>query len=123
MDLFWMCIGLIFTMITKWHKSVHLDEFTALEQQLQLPEFVQSSTAQLERRENVQSQTAQLETAELRPLPAVLAATTFTNHVEIMNRCCTYRNDSILLVLHKIYVSDSTLIADTYCAQFFRKAK
>lgn len=35
----------------------------------------------------------------------------------------TYRNDSILLVLHKIYVSDSTLIADTYRAQFFRKAK
>lgn len=35
----------------------------------------------------------------------------------------TYRNDSILLVLHMIYVSDSTLIADTYRAQFFRKAK
>lgn len=35
----------------------------------------------------------------------------------------TYRNDSILLVLHMIYVSDSTLISDTYRAQFFRKAK
>lgn len=76
--------------MVKFYELYSVIEFTALEQQLQLPEFVQSSTAQLERRENVQSQTAQLETAELRPLPPVLAATTFTNHVEIMNRCRTY---------------------------------
>jgi len=30
MDLFWMCIGLIFMMITKWHKSVHLDEIVGI---------------------------------------------------------------------------------------------
>ncbi|MBO4813631.1 MAG: hypothetical protein J5523_01585 [Muribaculaceae bacterium] len=35
----------------------------------------------------MQLTTAQLEPAIIQPLPTILAVTTFSNHVEIMNRC------------------------------------
>ena len=46
-------------------------------------EIVQSTTAQNEGGVIVQSMTAQLEL----PFPAILATTSFTNHIEILNRC------------------------------------
>ena len=46
--------------------------------------------SQLNINEFVQLPTAQLETTNDKQLPALLTITTFTNHVEIMNRC---RND------------------------------
>lgn len=48
--------------------------------------IVQSLPAQNGAGEIVQSATAQLEP----PLPAILALTSFTNHVEILNRCKSY---------------------------------
>ena len=50
-------------------------------QSLPLPEFVQSETAQMNKNTIVQVETAQL--------PAILYLTTFTNHLEILNRCKT----------------------------------
>ena len=50
-------------------------------QNLSLPDFVQSETAQMNNYAIVQVGTAQL--------PAILYLTTFTNHIEILNRCKT----------------------------------
>ena len=50
-------------------------------QNLSLPDFVQSETAQMNNYAIVQVETAQL--------PAILYLTTFTNHIEILNRCKT----------------------------------
>ena len=58
--------------------------------QLNINEFVQLPTAQIQDTTIVQLPTAQLETTNNKQLPALLTITTFTNHVEIMNRC---RND------------------------------
>lgn len=51
---------------------------------LQLDEFVQSQTAQITASPIVQLPTAQLRNSQL---PQILCLTTFTNHVEIINRC------------------------------------
>ena len=58
--------------------------------QLNINEFVQLQTAQIQDTTIVQLPTAQLETTNNKQIPALLTITTFTNHVEIMNRC---RND------------------------------
>lgn len=58
--------------------------------QLNINEFVQLPTAQIQDTTIVQLPTAQLETTNNKQIPALLTITTFTNHVEIMNRC---RND------------------------------
>jgi restriction endonuclease S subunit len=50
-------------------------------QSLPLSDFVQSGTAQMNNYAIVQVETAQL--------PAILYLTTFTNHIEILNRCKT----------------------------------
>ena len=55
--------------------------------QLNINEFVQLPTAQIQDTTIVQLPTAQLETTNNKQLPALLTITTFTNHVEIMNRC------------------------------------
>jgi len=55
--------------------------------QLNIKEFVQLPTAQIQDTTIVQLPTAQLETTSNTPIPALLTITTFTNHVEIMNRC------------------------------------
>lgn len=55
--------------------------------QLRIGEFVQLPTAQMNENTFVQSTTAQLESPKYQQFPPVLAVTTFTNHVEIMNRC------------------------------------
>jgi predicted nuclease of restriction endonuclease-like (RecB) superfamily len=48
---------------------------------------VQLQTAQIQDTTIVQLPTAQLETTNNKQIPALLTITTFTNHVEIMNRC------------------------------------
>ena len=48
---------------------------------------MQLSTAQIQDTTIVQLPTAQLETTNNKQIPALLTITTFTNHVEIMNRC------------------------------------
>ena len=55
--------------------------------QLNIKEFVQLPTAHIQDTTIVQLPTAQLETTSNTPIPALLTITTFTNHVEIMNRC------------------------------------
>ena len=55
--------------------------------QLNVGEFVQLPTAQMNENAIVQLPTAQLEPCEFQQIPSVLTITTFTNHVEIMNRC------------------------------------
>ena len=57
--------------------------------QLRIGEFVQLPTAQMNENAIVQLPTAQLESLEYQQLPPILTLTTFTNHVEIMNRCRT----------------------------------
>ncbi len=67
--------------------SLHLDNIGPLSiSQLGAPgqnEIVQSMTAQKEHSVIVQSVPAQFEL----PFPAILASTSFTNHIEILNRC------------------------------------
>lgn len=58
--------------------------FGGLIQQLQLSEFVQSQTAQIAAQPKVQLPTAQMCISQM---PGILALTSFTNHVEILNRC------------------------------------
>ena len=55
--------------------------------QLNINEIVQLPTAQFQDTTFVQLPTAQIETTSNKPIPALLTITTFTNHVEIMNRC------------------------------------
>ena len=58
--------------------------------QLNVSDFVQLPTAQKKDNAIVQLGTAQLESPHTQQIPSLLTFTTFTNHVEIMNRC---RND------------------------------
>lgn len=62
-------------------------EFTVQIANLHLDEFVQSQTAQIVASPIVQLPTAQLQDLQL---PRVLCLTTFTNHVEIINRCDSF---------------------------------
>ena len=62
-------------------------EFPALIANLRLDEFVQSQTAQIAASPIVQLPTAQFSNVQL---PMVLCLTTFTNHVEIVNRCNSF---------------------------------
>ena len=55
--------------------------------QLGFSDFVQLPTAQMNENAIVQLPTAQLEPCKFQQIPPVLTITTFTNHVEIMNRC------------------------------------
>ena len=70
----------IYNMV-KFYDEYSSDVFKDQLQSLPLSEFVQSETAQMNRNEIVQVETAQL--------PAILYLTTFTNHIEILNRCKT----------------------------------
>ena len=61
-------------------------DYLQLVDNLKISDFVQSQTAQIESVPIVQLPTAQLLTMKV---PSVLCLTTFTNHVEILNRCKT----------------------------------
>ena len=73
--------------MVKFYDIYSTVEFIELVQRLKLGEIVQLPIAQIESDEIVQLPTAQLADQPLMPLPNVLATTTFTNHVEIFNRC------------------------------------
>lgn len=60
---------------------------------------MQLPIAQIESDEIVQLPTAQLADQPLIPLPNVLAITTFTNHVEIFNRCKSFE-ESVFYMLY-----------------------
>lgn len=62
-------------------------DFVLLSEQLKLDEFVQLGTAQIGSTEFVQFSTAQLQPTSM---PQILCLTTFTNHIEIINRCKSY---------------------------------
>lgn len=70
--------------MVKFYDTYSTDTFEKLQQQLNLSEFVQLQTAQIR-----PTQIVQLPTAQLQPvrMPLILCLTTFTNHMEILNRC------------------------------------
>lgn len=88
----------LYNMVT-FYDSYNSTEFQNVVEQLRLSTFVQSQTAQIlahpikqmqsvqnAQNEIVQSRTAQLENY----VPPILCLTTFTHHVEIINRCDDY---------------------------------
>lgn len=99
--------------MVNFYETYSTDDFRRLTSNLQLSlpteknnqtadgtmtQFVQSMTAQLTKNEIVQSATAQFD----QPLPAILALTTFTNHVEILNRCKSYE-ERVFYILYSAY--------------------
>ncbi len=79
--------------MVKFYDTYSASAFTSLLEKLPIKEIVQLPTAQLMPiSEIVQLPTAQFNT----PIPSVLIITTFTNHVEIIIRCCT------------VYIKDNT---------------
>ena len=86
----------LYNMVT-FFDNYSSSKFKEVTEQLSLSEFVQSQTAQIEARPIVQMSSAQNEgskivqsgTAQLgnANIPAILFLTTFTHHVEIINRC------------------------------------
>ena len=85
--------------MVKFYDIYSTVEFIELVQRLKLGEIVQLPIAQIETDEIVQLPTAQLVDQPLIPLPNVLAITTFTNHVEIFNRCKSFE-ESIFYMLY-----------------------
>lgn len=74
--------------MVKFFDTYSAPEFPKLVENLQLDEFVQSQTAQI-----TASPIVQLPTAQLLAMcvPKILCLTTFTNHVEIVNRCDSFK--------------------------------
>ena len=73
--------------MVKFFDTYSNSEFAAFIGKLNLDEFVQSQTAQITASPIVQLPTAQLPTVQV---PPILCLTTFTNHVEIVNRCDSF---------------------------------
>ena len=65
-------------------------------------EFVQMPSAQIENSEIVQMPSAQM---ELAPLPSILTITTFSNHLEILNRTHSYQE----AVFYMLYAAQQQL--------------
>lgn len=76
--------------MVKFYELYSMSDFARLTTSLKIDAFVQLPTAQIEAGEIVQSKTAQIGTGNYYPMPVLLSITTFTNHVEIINRCHTY---------------------------------
>ena len=76
--------------MVRFYELYSISDFTRLTTSLKIDAFVQLPTAQIEAGEIVQLKTAQSRTGNYYPMPALLSITTFTNHVEIINRCHTY---------------------------------
>lgn len=85
--------------MVKFYDIYSAVEFTELVQRLRIGEIVQLPIAQIESDEIVQLPTAQLADQPFTPLPNVLAITTFTNHVEIFNRCKSFE-ESVFYMLY-----------------------
>ena len=73
----------LYNMVTFYDNYSSL-EFQKEIEQLRLSEFVQSQTAQIEAHPIVQMPSAQMTFVET---PRILYLTTFSNHIEILNRC------------------------------------
>ena len=80
----------------RFYDAYSSQSFYGLVEQLQLSDFVQSQTAQIASRPIVQMPSAQLQDGQI---PALLALTTFSNHIEILNRCSNYE-ERIFYVLY-----------------------
>ena len=85
--------------MVKFYDIYSAVEFVELIQKLKIGEIVQLPTAQIEYGEIVQLPTAQLAEQTMISLPNVLTVTTFTNHVEIFNRCKSFE-ESIFYMLY-----------------------
>lgn len=78
--------------MVKFYETYSSDSFRMVISDLRLPEFVQSSIAQIDlplksdKYPIVQLPIAQLENG-MTPLPKILSIIPFTSHIEIMNRC------------------------------------
>ncbi len=89
----------LYNMVT-FYDNYSSSEFQDVTEQLSLSEFVQSQTAQIEASSIVQMSSIQNEGSEIvqsrtaqsgnTHLPAILCLTTFTHHMEIINRCREY---------------------------------
>ena len=79
--------------MVKFYDTYSTNDFQRLSEQLELDRFVQLPIAQIEGT-NTSAEIVQLPTAHLDidfvPIPNILTLTTFTNHIEILNRCRTY---------------------------------
>lgn len=71
--------------MVKFYEVYHSNEFQKIAASFEKSEFVQLSTAQI-----TANPIVQFENAQLHVVPSILTVTTFTNHVEILNRCGTY---------------------------------
>lgn len=90
--------------MVKFYETYCNAQFTTLVQALPMPETVQLPTAQTSVAEFVQLPTAQI----LTPMPKVLSVTTFTNHIEILNRCRTDEER----VFYMLYAAQNRLKAE-----------
>lgn len=82
--------------MVKFFDTYSVPEFSKMVGNLQLDEFVQSQTAQIVASPIMQLPPAQLSVAHM---PQILCITTFTNHVEIINRCKSF-NERIFYTLY-----------------------
>ena len=95
--------------MVKFYETYSQVEFLNMTKRLHLFEFVQFPIAQLEQNKIVQLPTAQLTTSEInQDMPLVLTLTTFTNHIEIMNRCNSYEE----CIFYILYASQHCLKTD-----------
>ena len=82
----------IYNMVN-FYETYSSPKFAELVQGLSLPQIVQTTSAQISAETIVQPETAQIGDVIVQPetaqLPSLLLLTTFTNHVEILNRCKT----------------------------------
>ena len=89
--------------MVKFFDTYNTVEFARITQKSKISEFVQLETAQIvsaeESNEIVQLATAQLSVQTMVTMPNILALTTFTNHVEIFNRCNSYE-ESVFYMLY-----------------------
>lgn len=90
--------------MVKFYETYGNVQFTTLIQSLPMPGNMQLPTAQTGVAEFVQLPTAQIMT----PMPNVLSVTTFTNHVEILNRCRTDEER----VFYMLYAAQNRLKAE-----------
>ncbi|MCQ2147191.1 MAG: hypothetical protein MJZ16_06710, partial [Bacteroidales bacterium] len=88
----WISTGM-YNMV-KFYEIYSGADFDGLIGQLHLGEFVQLQTAQIVADANVQFQSAQISSSSM---PKILTLTSFTNHVEIVNRCS--RNEERLFYI------------------------
>ena len=95
--------------MVKFYETYCQVEFLNTIERLHLFEFVQLPIAQLEQNKIVQLPTAQLTMSEInQDMPLVLTLTTFTNHIEIMNRCNSYEER----IFYMLYASQHGLKTD-----------